>query len=119
MSGPNACGGIALLISACKRNNIAWSPYSIRRAVENTARRTVANGGDDAVTEGHGCMHVEGAYDYLVAHQHAAWAHWRFHVTLPERRHGDVGTSEARGLYIRDPQAEAYGITRHVVSVSV
>ena len=33
MSAPNACGGIALLLSALRARGIAYSPHSIRRAI--------------------------------------------------------------------------------------
>ncbi|KAG4939664.1 hypothetical protein JHK86_045805 [Glycine max] len=37
MASPSACGGTALLISAMKAEGITVSPYSVRKALENTA----------------------------------------------------------------------------------
>lgn len=39
MSAPHVCGGVALLISGLLKNNIDYSPYSIKRALWNTATR--------------------------------------------------------------------------------
>ena len=38
MSSPNACGGFALVLSALKAKNVLYSPISIKRAFENTAK---------------------------------------------------------------------------------
>ncbi|KAJ1391039.1 Tripeptidyl-peptidase II domain [Sesbania bispinosa] len=37
MASPSACGGIALLISAMKAEGIPVSPFSVRKALENTS----------------------------------------------------------------------------------
>lgn len=42
MSSPNACGNIALLLSALKATGNSWTPYAIRRALENSAIPGVA-----------------------------------------------------------------------------
>lgn len=38
MSSPNACGNIALLLSALKAENIAYTPYRIEKAIVNTGK---------------------------------------------------------------------------------
>jgi hypothetical protein len=53
MSSPNCCGGIALLLSALKAENIEFSPHSIRRAIENTA---VQVDGIEPFALGHGLL---------------------------------------------------------------
>ena len=37
MSSPNAAGNIALLLSALAAQGKSWTPYAIRRALENSA----------------------------------------------------------------------------------
>lgn len=60
MSSPNACGNIALLISALKQEKKAYSPGSIKRAL----LRTVRDVGDEFKT---GMLDVEAAYHDLTA----------------------------------------------------
>jgi len=55
MSSPNVAGCVALLLSALKAQNIPYSPYSIRRSLENTALK-VPN--YDPFTHGHGLIQV-------------------------------------------------------------
>jgi tripeptidyl-peptidase-2 len=55
MSSPNVAGCVALLLSGLKAQNIPFSPYSIRRSLENTALK-IAN--YDPLTHGHGLIQV-------------------------------------------------------------
>ncbi|RVW41976.1 Tripeptidyl-peptidase 2 [Vitis vinifera] len=66
MSSPSACGGIALLISAMKAEGIPVSPYSVRRALENTS---VPVGGlpEDKLSTGQGLMQVDKFFLLLVS----------------------------------------------------
>lgn len=57
MSSPNACGGVALLISALKQSGATVSPATLRRAIENTAK-AVGNEPADPLTYGAGMLQV-------------------------------------------------------------
>ncbi|KAF3597894.1 hypothetical protein DY000_02026985 [Brassica cretica] len=58
MSSPSACGAIALLLSAMKAEGIPVSPYSVRRALENTST-PVGDLPEDKLTTGQGLMQVD------------------------------------------------------------
>ncbi|KAK1307536.1 hypothetical protein QJS10_CPA09g01678 [Acorus calamus] len=64
MASPSACGGAALLISAMKAEGITVSPYTIRKALENTTI-SVGELPEDKLTTGQGLMQVDRAYEYL------------------------------------------------------
>jgi tripeptidyl-peptidase-2 len=55
MSSPNVAGCVALLLSGLKAQNIPFSPFSIRRSLENTALKTANY---DPLTHGHGLIQV-------------------------------------------------------------
>ncbi|PPR89054.1 hypothetical protein GOBAR_AA31630 [Gossypium barbadense] len=55
MASPSACGEIALLISAMKAEGITVSPYSVRKALENTSI-PVGVLPEDKLTTGQGLM---------------------------------------------------------------
>lgn len=63
MSAPHVCGAIALMISGLLQKNIEYSPYSIRRAITNTARKVAYI---DEFAQGSGLLNVEEAYEHLV-----------------------------------------------------
>lgn len=64
MSAPHVAGAIALLISGLKYNNIPYSPYSIKRALWNTATKIDI----DSFAEGNGLLNVERAYEHLITY---------------------------------------------------
>jgi len=90
MSSPNACGCLALVISALKHQKISFTPFSLKRAIENTARH-IDN--VDRLTQGHGLIQVTEAFEY--SKKTADISHWRLDVKFPQR-------NNARGLYVRD-----------------
>lgn len=94
MSSPNCCGGIALLISALKAQGVKYTPHTIKRAIENSARRVPAI---ESFALGNGLLQVNEAYHHLLKYG-AAYADpaVRFDVDLPLHHHG------ARGVYLRD-----------------
>ncbi|OQR99082.1 tripeptidyl-peptidase [Achlya hypogyna] len=96
MSSPNCAGNVALLISGLKAQNIAYTPFSLRRALENTA---VAVPTAEAFSMGRGLIQVLPAFEYLVAHGNTFDGSRKFplyyDVRVPSRGHD-------RGIYLRE-----------------
>lgn len=93
MSSPNACGGIAVLLSALKAEKISYTPYSVRKAIENSAK-PLANA--SVFAQGKGVLQVDKALHYAKSHASKPGEQLRFEVDLPDRDH-------ARGIYLREP----------------
>jgi len=62
MAAPNACGCLALLISAARSASLPCPPYAVRRAVQNTARFVETA---DVFSQGPGLIQVQHAFEYL------------------------------------------------------
>jgi tripeptidyl-peptidase-2 len=107
MASPNACGGITLVLSALKQSNIAYSPSTVRLAVENTAK---AVPGHDYTAVGHGLLQVAAAFDYHVQHASALRTKVRVSATLPNR-------GNARGVILRDAHHFAFDEIEELISV--
>ena len=58
MATPNACGGIALLISGMKATNASIIPNRIRRAIENTCQLVGDGDAESILAQGRGLMQV-------------------------------------------------------------
>ncbi|KAG7205321.1 hypothetical protein KM043_007323 [Ampulex compressa] len=90
MASPHVTGAVAVLISGLLAKGCPYSPYSIKRALENTALY-IPN--LDPFAQGSGLLQVERAFDNLVTY-----------ATVPER---DVrfsincGTNNSKGIHIR------------------
>lgn len=93
MSSPNACGGIAVLLSALKAEKIPYAPYSVRKAIENSAK-LLANA--SVFDQGKGVLQVDKAFEYAKLHASHPAEQLRFDVDVPDR-------DEARGIYLREP----------------
>lgn len=90
MASPNACGCLGLILSGLKKNDKKYSPFTIKMAIENTARRLINL---DYWTQGYGLIQVKKAFDLLM-HK----------VTLRDdiRIECRENITNKRGIYIRD-----------------
>jgi len=105
MASPNACGAIAVLLSALKQHRIPYNPASIRRAIELTAQKME---NVEVWAQGNGLLQIRKAYDYLVANKDIT----PFHL---EGKFTD--RNNARGLYIRE-RYEFESITEWTLEVN-
>lgn len=92
MSSPNACGGIALLLSGLKSKETPYSPQSVRRVLLNTAR-PVKNA--EPWGQGHGLVQIDRAFEQIESADARLPVNTRFEVRVP-------GRSNARGIYLRE-----------------
>ncbi|XP_010434266.1 PREDICTED: tripeptidyl-peptidase 2 [Camelina sativa] len=99
MASPSACGAIALLLSAMKAEGIPVSPYTVRRALENTST-PVGDLPEDKLTTGQGLMQVDKAYEYLKKFQDCPCVNYQIKVNLSGKT---IPTS--RGIYLREGTA--------------
>ncbi|CAL1282653.1 unnamed protein product [Larinioides sclopetarius] len=91
MSSPHVAGCVAVLLSGLKQLNIPYSPYSVRRAIENTALKVSTW---EAFSMGHGLIQIDKAFDHLVTYSNSVEKSIRFHVTCNQKN----------GIYLRDSQ---------------
>lgn len=90
MAAPNVAGSVALLICALKKQNIKYSAFNIKRALENTATQLSAA---DPFAQGSGLLNVEKAYEYLVSNAEEAETNLRFLVI--------TDTNGSKGIHLR------------------
>ncbi|KAJ8771482.1 hypothetical protein K2173_026659 [Erythroxylum novogranatense] len=99
MSSPSACGGIALLLSAMKAKRIPVSPYSVRKALENTSI-PVHESLADELSAGHGLMQVDKAYEYILQSRCLPCVNYEIKINLSGK-----STPTSRGIYLREASA--------------
>ncbi|GFO43768.1 tripeptidyl-peptidase 2-like [Plakobranchus ocellatus] len=91
MSSPNACGSIALVLSALKATDVYFTPFSVRRALEATAQNV---SGVEVFALGQGIVQVEAAFNHLSKHKESVGEHINFSVST---------SGSGRGIYLREP----------------
>uniref|UniRef100_V5IDQ3 Tripeptidyl-peptidase 2 n=2 Tax=Ixodes ricinus TaxID=34613 RepID=V5IDQ3_IXORI len=91
MSSPHVAGAIALLLSGLKAQGLPYSPYSVRRAMENTALKVASW---DPFSMGYGLLQVDKAFEHLLEHGDCPERDVRFRVNCGAHR---------RGIYLREP----------------
>lgn len=90
MSSPHAAGCVALLISGLKAKNAQFSPFCIKRAIENTALRIDSF---DSFSMGHGLLQVEKAFEHLDKHFNCLETDVHFNISCG---------SGMQGIYLRE-----------------
>lgn len=110
MSSPNACGSIALLLSAMKKEGIPITAARVYKAICATAKDV----DDDLGTP---FIQVDKAWDYLVKYKDLPDqdAEFRVTVTPPGKQLTRAGTNQ-RGIYIRE-KYPAYRMNQFNVTV--
>ncbi|KAF2360373.1 Peptidase S8A tripeptidyl peptidase II arthropoda [Trinorchestia longiramus] len=96
MSSPHAAGCAALLLSGLRQSGLCYTPYSVRRAIQNTALRLDI----EPFVQGHGLMQVEKAFEYLLENSTKDQA-----SMAPEDRMRFViecGGRGQKGIYLRN-----------------
>lgn len=91
MASPHVAGAIALLISGLKQKNLNYTPFSIKRALINTATKLTYV---DPFAQGSGLLNVEKAFEYLVQYSNVVENNLRFGIC--------VDGQNAKGIHIRD-----------------
>ncbi|XP_017768276.1 PREDICTED: tripeptidyl-peptidase 2 [Nicrophorus vespilloides] len=104
MAAPHVAGAVALLISGMKQRLLKYSPYNIKRALENGA--TYLNE-VERFAQGSGLLNVEKSFDLLLNHFDALERDVRFQICC--------GPDNAKGIYIRNKNQKK----KHEISVSV
>lgn len=97
MSSPNCAGNIALLVSGLKANNIEYTPYSIRRALEKTA---VKLPNVEVFAQGKGLIQVLPAFEFLQSSANTFDGSRKFPLYYDVKT--SSGTGNARGIFLRD-----------------
>ncbi|XP_072983794.1 tripeptidyl-peptidase 2 isoform X2 [Typha latifolia] len=99
MASPSACGGVALLVSAMKAEGIPVSPYTVRRALENTAS-SIGDLLEDKLTTGQGLLLVDRAHEYVQKTRDFPSVCYRVSINQVGK-----STPALRGIYLRGSNA--------------
>ncbi|XP_068214350.1 tripeptidyl-peptidase 2 [Palaemon carinicauda] len=90
MASPHTAGCVGLIVSALKQKSIPYSPYSVRRAIENTALSLDV----DIFAQGHGLIQVQHAVEHLIQHSNGVEDKIRFAV--------ECGSERTKGIHLRN-----------------
>lgn len=90
MASPHVAGAVALLISGLMQRKLPYSPYSIKRSLENCAN-VLEN--VELFAQGSGLLQVDKSFESLMNFSEIQECDVRFHVTC--------GSGNTKGVYIR------------------
>lgn len=102
MAAPHVAGAVGILLSGLVKRNVKWSPYSMKRALENSAKFLNSVG---AYNQGHGLLQVEKAFEHLVAYKDCPANLVRFGLSC--------GPQNSKGILLRS------GVYTQPVNVNV
>lgn len=104
MAAPNCAGAIGILLSGLIQQGLPYSPYLVRKALENTASFI---DGIEIPAQGAGLMQVEKAFDFLVSYHDIQERDVRFQL--------QCGSCNSKGIYLRTKT----NTSKHTFKVSV
>ena len=95
MASPHVCGALALALSGMRAQSLPWSPFSVKRAIENTCTFL-----SDMCPfgQGNGLLNIEKVLEHLQANCHNMENQVRFAVTC--------GNGHDKGIHLRGTSAE-------------
>ena len=93
MASPHCCGAVSLLLSGMKQLGLESSPFSVKRALANSAMPLPHL---CEFAQGHGLLQIEAAFDHLIKNSSAMERNVRFAVTC------NGGT---KGIHLRGKSA--------------
>lgn len=85
MSAPHVAGAICLMISGLKQRSIVYTPYSIKRALWNSATHLSTV---DEFAQGNGLLNVEKCFDHLTSYKDELENRVRFTITVGSANKG-------------------------------
>lgn len=91
MASPHVAGAVGVLLSGLNQQGIPFSPYSVKRALENGAIKLPDV---ECYAQGHGLLQVEKSFEHLVANSESQERDVRFHISC--------GPNNTKGIYIRN-----------------
>lgn len=91
MASPHVAGAVGVLISGLKQRDVPYSPYNLKRALENSATKLPDV---ESYAQGHGLLQVEKSFDHLVTYCSCQERNVRFHVSC--------GPNNTKGVYLRN-----------------
>nr|CAB3450616.1 unnamed protein product [Digitaria exilis] len=104
MASPSACGGVALLVSGMKAEGIPLSPYSVRKAIENTAA-SISNAPEEKLTTGNGLLQVDRAFEYVQQAKKLPLVSYRISINQVGKSSECTIFPKLRGIYLRGSTA--------------
>jgi tripeptidyl-peptidase-2 len=90
MASPHVAGAVSIILSGLMRLDCPYSPFSVKRAIENTA---FILPDVEVFAQGSGLLQVDKCFDFLVQHKEVPERDIRFHVSC--------GSSNSKGIYLR------------------
>ncbi|KAK6024016.1 hypothetical protein OSTOST_10183 [Ostertagia ostertagi] len=109
MSSPNTTGAIACMLSKLRSENIQWTPYRVRLALENTA---AGNANEEAFGGGYGLVQVLNGYEYMRSYKDVLPPLFMTDIDVRVKQ----SNRSMRGIYIRE-LLESQNLQEYTVSI--
>ncbi|RZC37164.1 tripeptidyl-peptidase 2 [Asbolus verrucosus] len=90
MASPHVAGAVSIILSGIVQQQLPYSPYSVKRAMENTASVLQDV---EVFAQGSGLLQVDKCFDFLVNYHSVQESNVRFHISC--------GSSNSKGIYLR------------------